>query len=84
MVGDLHIRIAKLAFHAKESPIRTRTESSILYLRSLGVRRMMIVRLFGHPLVQDSLSVLELFPTSNGIFWEAFEPMPSWPFELEG
>ena len=24
MVGDLHIRIAKLAFHAKESPIRTR------------------------------------------------------------
>ena len=22
--GDLHIRIAKLAFHAKESPIRTR------------------------------------------------------------
>ena len=27
--GDLHIRIAKLAFHAKESPIRTRVESSI-------------------------------------------------------
>ena len=26
MVGDLHIRIAKLAFHAKESPIRTRDE----------------------------------------------------------
>ena len=24
--GDLHIRIAKLAFHAKESPIRTRYE----------------------------------------------------------
>ena len=24
--GDLHIRIAKLAFHAKESPIRTREE----------------------------------------------------------
>src|SRR3954469_24692406 len=24
--GDLHIRIAKLAFHAKESPIRTRDE----------------------------------------------------------
>ena len=24
--GDLHIRIAKLAFHAKESPIRTRGE----------------------------------------------------------
>ena len=23
MVGDLHIRIAKLAFYAKESPIRT-------------------------------------------------------------
>ena len=26
MVGDLHIRIAKLAFHAKESPFRTRDE----------------------------------------------------------
>ena len=26
MVGDLHIRITKLAFHAKESPIRTRDE----------------------------------------------------------
>ena len=26
MGGDLHIRIAKLAFHAKESPIRTRDE----------------------------------------------------------
>ena len=24
--GDLHIRIAKLAFHAKESPIRTQDE----------------------------------------------------------
>ena len=24
--GDLHIHIAKLAFHAKESPIRTRAE----------------------------------------------------------
>ena len=24
--GDLHIRIAKLAFHAKESPTRTRDE----------------------------------------------------------
>ena len=24
--GDLHIRIAKLAFHDKESPIRTRVE----------------------------------------------------------
>ena len=56
MVGDLHIRIAKLAFHAKESPIRTRDKSSILYLHSLGVRPMMIVRLSGHPLVRDSLS----------------------------
>ena len=26
MVGDVHICIAKLAFHAKESPIRTRDE----------------------------------------------------------
>ena len=29
-------------------------------------------------------SILELFPTSDSIFWEAFEPMASWPFELEG
>ena len=28
MGGDLHIRIAKLAFHAKESPIQTRDEAS--------------------------------------------------------
>ena len=56
MVGDLHIRIAKLAFHAKESPSGHGTESSILYLHSLVVRRTMIVRLSGHPLVQDALS----------------------------
>ena len=28
-------------------------------------------------------SILELFPTSNGVFGKAFEPMTSWPFELE-
>ena len=56
MVGDLHICIAKLAFHAKESPIRTRDD---LYLHSLGVRPMIIVRLSGHPLVQDSLIDLQ-------------------------
>ena len=27
--GNLHIHIAKLAFHAKESPIRTRVEPSV-------------------------------------------------------
>ena len=32
MVGDLNIRIAKLAFHAKESPFRTRDE--VFYLVS--------------------------------------------------
>ena len=32
------------------------TKSSILYLHSLGVRLTMIVRLSGHPLVQDSLN----------------------------
>ena len=30
--GNVHIRIAKLAFHAKESPIRTRDE--VFYLVS--------------------------------------------------
>ena len=24
---------------------------------------------------------LKLFPTSNGVFGKAFEPMPGWPFE---
>ena len=48
--GDLHIRIVKLAFHAKESPTRTRTKSSILYLHSPTVRLSM------DPLIQDSLS----------------------------
>ena len=57
MVGDLHIRIAKLAFHAKKVPSGHGTKSSILYLHSLGVRLTMIVQLSGHPLVQDSLSV---------------------------
>ena len=56
MVGDLHIRIAKLAFHAKESPIRNVTKSSILYLHSPGVRPKVIVRPSGHPLIRDSLS----------------------------
>ena len=28
--------------------------------------------------------VFELFPTSNGAFGEAFEPVTSWSFELEG
>ena len=56
MVGDLHIRIAKLAFHAKESPIRTRKKSSILYLHSPTVRPKYIVRLSEDPLIQDSLS----------------------------
>ena len=45
--GDLHIRIAKLAFHAKESPIRTRDEISILHLHSPTVRPKDIVRLSG-------------------------------------
>ena len=49
--GDLHIRIAKLAFHAKE----IYTESSILYLHSLAVRPKDIVRLSEDPLIQDSL-----------------------------
>ena len=35
--------IAKLAFHAKESPIRHGTKSSILYLHSPGVRPKVIV-----------------------------------------
>ena len=28
--------------------------------------------------------VFELFPTSNEAFGEAFKPVRSWPFELEG
>ena len=31
-----------------------------------------------------SKRVLELFPTPNSIFWEAFKPVLSWSFQLEG
>ena len=31
MVGDLNIRIAKLAFHAKESPFRTRDDMDMMF-----------------------------------------------------
>ena len=34
MVENLHIRIAKLAFYAKESPIRTRDEVFNLHIRT--------------------------------------------------
>ena len=50
-----HIRIAKLAFHAKESPSGHRSKSSILYLHSPTVRPKDTVRLSGDPLIQDSL-----------------------------
>ena len=54
--GDLHILIAKLAFHAKESPSRHGTKSSILCLHSPTVWPKYIVRLSEDPLIQDSLS----------------------------
>ena len=55
MVGDLHIRIAKLAFHAKESPIRTRDEVFNLVSSRSRSPAEGIVWLSGHPLIQDSL-----------------------------
>ena len=55
--GNLHIQIAKLAFHAKESPPGHGTKSSILYLHSPTVRHKYIVRLSEDPLIQDSLSL---------------------------
>ena len=57
MVGDLHIRIAKLAFHAKESPFRTRDEVFNLVSSESRSPAEGIVRLSEHPLFQDSLSV---------------------------
>ena len=36
------------------------------------------------PLKICSESILKLFPTSNGVFGKAFEPMPGWPLKLEG
>jgi len=67
MVGDLNIRIAKLAFHAKESPFQTRDGvfnlvSSLSWSPAEG-----IVRPSGHPLIQDSLTPypLELGDYSN-------------------
>ena len=67
MVGDLHICIPKLAFHAKEVPSGHGTKSLILYLHSPGVRPKVIVRLSGHPLIRDSLSGLE-----GGLFGVVF------------
>ena len=57
--GNLHIRIAKLAFHAKESPTRTQDEVFNLYLHSQTVRPKDIVRLSEDPLIQDSLTVAQ-------------------------
>ena len=45
-----------LAFHAKESPIRTRDEVFNLVSHSPGVRLKAIVRPSGLPLIQDSLT----------------------------
>ena len=56
-----NIQIAKLVFHAKESPTRTRDEASILYLHSPTVRPKDIVRLSEDPLIQDSLSYVYTF-----------------------
>ena len=54
-----------------------------MYLRSLAVRRTMIVRLFGHPLVQDSLSELVDFLRENqDIFAWSPKDMPGVPTEF--
>ena len=57
--GDLHIRIARLVFHAKESPTRRRDEVFNLYLHSPTVRPNYIVRLSEDPLIQDSLTLVQ-------------------------
>ena len=53
----LNIRIAKLAFHAKESPIRTRDEVFNLVSSQSRSPAEGIVRLPEHPLIQDSLTI---------------------------
>ena len=56
MGGDLHIVSPSFPSTPRKVPSGHGTKSSILYLHSLGVRPMMIVRLSGHPLVWNSLS----------------------------
>ena len=51
-----NIRIAKLAFHAKESPTGHGPKSWVLYLHASIVRTMQTVWLSGYPLIQDTLS----------------------------
>ena len=51
----MNIRIAKLAFHAKESPIRTRDEVFNLVFSQSWSPAEGIVRLPEHPLIEDSL-----------------------------
>ena len=63
MVGDLYIRIAKLAFHAKESPIQTRDEVFNLVSSQSKSPAEGIVRPSGHPLIQDSLTPLGTLKT---------------------
>ena len=63
--GDLHVRIAKLAFHAKESPIRTWDEVFSLDLHSPTVRQNYIVRLSEDPLIQDFLSLCVVGPLTD-------------------
>ena len=51
----MNIRIAKLAFHAKESPIRTWDEVFNIVSSQSWSPAEGIVRLSEHPLIQDSL-----------------------------
>ena len=51
-----NLRIAKLAFHAKESPIRTRDEVLSLVSSRFNSPDDVHRRLSGYPLIQDSLS----------------------------
>ena len=53
---NLHILTAKIAFHAKESPLRTRDEVFYLVFHSPTDRHTHIVRLSEDPLIQDSLN----------------------------
>ena len=56
-----NIRIAKLAFHAKESPIQTRAEVLSLVSSRFNSPDVVHSSLSGYPLIQDSLN-----PTTGG------------------
>ena len=64
---EYNIRIAKLVFHAKESPIQTWDEVLSLVSSQPTIRLKYIVRLPGYALIQDSLTGRGNLPSAAAV-----------------